>query len=252
MIGTIANIGRGFGPLTSGGTAPDAPTLSVVDAGSGTVTATVTGTGTIRLYYRLAGASSWTAGNSRSGTGDISQALTAGYLYEFSAVATVGSLVSPWSAIAAAFVTDANLCFLTSIEDWAVGKLQTLSIFKNVRSVQPDDYKLASIEGLAPLALVKATLGAPTREGGYDCNRTIALQVVFGNHHNTPGVARRGSASVVGVSKMAELVFDALEGQHPGAGFDCDDFYFVGAVETFDNTKDYALEFQCEANWIRT
>lgn len=242
----------GYQAGSGGGEAPAAPTLSVVDAGAGNVTATVTGTGTIRLYYRLAGASSWTMGSSRSGAGTISQSLAAGYLYEFSAAATVDGLSSPWAAIVTVFVTDAELGFLTRIENWAVGILESMAVFKTVRSVQPSDYSLASLEGLSPLALVKATLGAPTREGGYDCNRQIALQIVFGSHHTTPGLARRGSSAVIGVSKMAELIFDAFERSHPGAGFDCDDFYFVGAVETFDSAKDYALEFQFEANWIRT
>ncbi len=90
-------LGRGFGPVTSGtgGEAPEAPTLAVVDAGSGTVTATVTGAGTIRLYYRLAGAAAWTAGSSRSGSGNISQSgLTAGKTYELIAIATADGLSS--------------------------------------------------------------------------------------------------------------------------------------------------------------
>ncbi|MGH2271392.1 hypothetical protein ACQ9LF_06295 [Anaerohalosphaeraceae bacterium U12dextr] len=256
--GDVVEVQAGTYTLTSsisvtsgGGEIPDAPTLSVIDTGSGTVTATVIGTGTIRLYYRLAGTNTWTAGNSRSGSGIISQYLIAGYLYEFAAIAIDEGQFSPWSSIIKVFVTSANLCFLTQIENWAVGILASLSLFKTVRAVQPSDYSLASLEGLAPMALVKATLGAPTREGGYECNRQIALQIVFGSHHATPGLARRGSDTVVGVSTMAELIFDAFDCVHPGAGFDCDEFYFVGAVETFDTIKEYALEFQFQANWLR-
>jgi hypothetical protein len=160
-------------------------------------------------------------------------------------------LSSPWAGIVTVFVTDIDQCFLTQIENWAIGILQSLSVFKTVRSVQPSDYSLASIEGLAPLAIVKATLGAPTREGGHDCNRQIALQIVFANHHTTPGLARRGSDTVVGVAKMAELIFDAFDHVHPGPGFDCDEFCFVGAIETIYTNNEYALEFQFEANWLR-
>jgi hypothetical protein len=115
VIGTIAHIGRGFGPLTSGGTAPDAPTLLVADAGDGAVTATVTGTGTIRLYYRLSGGSVWTAGNSRSGSGTISQTgLVEGAEYEFYASATSDGLTSRPSNIVSVEMSDDTLSF----DDW--------------------------------------------------------------------------------------------------------------------------------------
>lgn len=125
MIGTIAHIGRGFGPLTSGGggTAPAAPTLLVADAGNGAVTATVTGTGTIRLYYRLSGCSAWTSGNSRSGSGTISQTgLVEGGEYEFYASATSDGLTSGPSNIVTVEMSDDTLSF----DDWQA--TQDLSI----------------------------------------------------------------------------------------------------------------------------
>jgi hypothetical protein len=66
----------------------DAPVLvSVIDNGSGQATATVTGSDTIRLYYRLVGSIAWTAGGSRTGSGTIVQTgLAVGVRYEFYAV----------------------------------------------------------------------------------------------------------------------------------------------------------------------
>jgi hypothetical protein len=92
-----APVGLGFGTSGGGGSQPDAPVLnSVVDDGNqDSATANVTGTGTVRLYYRLRYAPTWTAGQTRSGSGDITQTgLTAGLRYEFFATDTVASVES--------------------------------------------------------------------------------------------------------------------------------------------------------------
>jgi len=90
-----AEIGVSFGFLS----APDAPTLSVVDGGDAdSAVASVTGTGTIQLYYRLKTESDWTTGETRTGDGDITQTgLTASKWYEFYATATDGGTSGPSS-----------------------------------------------------------------------------------------------------------------------------------------------------------
>jgi hypothetical protein len=74
----------------------DAPTLIVTNDGDGAaVTASVTGSGTITLYYRKSTATAWTAGSSRTGDGDIAQAGLDSALYEFVAVADDSGLSLP-------------------------------------------------------------------------------------------------------------------------------------------------------------
>ena len=93
----MINVGLGFGTTA---TAASAPTLSVVDAGDAvSVTASVTGTGTIALYYRLKDGTTWTAGNTRSGDGDITQGGLTATWYEFYATATDGGAESAPSQV---------------------------------------------------------------------------------------------------------------------------------------------------------
>jgi hypothetical protein len=86
------------GTLNPGGAAPAAPVITnVVDNGDAdSVTVSLTGTGTLQLFYRQRLASSWTTGENRSGDGDIVQTgLTAGTWYEMYATATSGGTSAP-------------------------------------------------------------------------------------------------------------------------------------------------------------
>ncbi len=65
---------------------PDAPVITnAVDGGDqDSAVISITGTDTIRLFFRLLNAASWTTGLTRIGSGDITQTgLTAGQWYEF-------------------------------------------------------------------------------------------------------------------------------------------------------------------------
>jgi len=78
--------------------APDAPVITaVVDNGDAdSVTVSITGTDTIRLFYRLRSSTTWTIGNTRSGSGDIVQGgLTAGQWYEMYVIADDGAFSAP-------------------------------------------------------------------------------------------------------------------------------------------------------------
>lgn len=90
-------------------TSPGAPALLVASDGDGdAVTATVTGDAgaTHQLYYRIAGAASWTTGNSRTGDGNIAQAgLDDDTWYEFIAISQLASLNSAPSITISVFVT---------------------------------------------------------------------------------------------------------------------------------------------------
>jgi len=86
-----------------GGEVPAAPTISsVVDNGDqDAITVTIAGaTGTVNLYYRIYGATAWTTGLTRSGSGTIVQTgLIAGSRYEVYVTQTIDEMESPPSAI---------------------------------------------------------------------------------------------------------------------------------------------------------
>lgn len=88
-------VGRRNSPTAIGASAPDAPALALSNDETGTsFTASVSGSGTITLYYRQSTASSWTEGNSRTGDGDIQQTGLTRALYEVVAVAESSGLYS--------------------------------------------------------------------------------------------------------------------------------------------------------------
>ena len=86
------------GLLDPGASAPDAPVITgVVDnLDQDSVTVSLTGTGTLQLYYRQKGLSDWTTGLTRTGDGDIVQTgLVAGTFYEMYATANTGIESAP-------------------------------------------------------------------------------------------------------------------------------------------------------------
>jgi len=86
------------GTLDPGSSPPDAPVITnVVDNGDqDSVTVSLTGTGTLTLYYRQKSISAWTTGETRAGDGDIVQTgLIAGTWYEMYATATSGGTSAP-------------------------------------------------------------------------------------------------------------------------------------------------------------
>jgi hypothetical protein len=101
--------------------ATPAITAAVDNGDEDAITVTVTGTGTVQLYYRIAGESSWTTGETRSGSGDIVQTgLTAGNWYELYLVDTVGGIASAPSPI----VTVEVLSSFQVMENAVVAKLK--------------------------------------------------------------------------------------------------------------------------------
>lgn len=86
---------------------PDTPVITgAVDGGDqDSVVVSITGTDTIRLYYRLLNAADWTTGLTREGSGDITQTgLTAGQWYEFYCVADVSEAISAPSNLVTVFI----------------------------------------------------------------------------------------------------------------------------------------------------
>ncbi len=90
---------------------PSTPTIvTIVDnVDQDSITVSVTGSGTIQLYYRVKYTTAWTAGQSRSGSGDIIQTgLTAGSWYEIYATATVEGNTSAPSTLSIIRLSDSD------------------------------------------------------------------------------------------------------------------------------------------------
>lgn len=102
-LGTLLNFGAGGG---------DAPVIvSVVDDGNAdSATISLTGEGTIQLYYRIRGDAAWIVGLTRTDSGDIVQTgLTTPNWYEFVATATQGSVESLPSNLATAYIAGTDI-----------------------------------------------------------------------------------------------------------------------------------------------
>jgi hypothetical protein len=86
---------------------PDAPVITnIVDDGNAdSVTVSLTGEGTLQLYYRIQGSPTWITGLTRIGDGDIVQTgLTTPNWYEFYATAQEATLESPPSNLETIYV----------------------------------------------------------------------------------------------------------------------------------------------------
>lgn len=129
------------GGVFYGLTTPAAPTISaVVDNGDqDSITVTVTGSGTIQLYYRIKYTTTWTAGQNRSGAGNIVQTgLTAGSWYELYITDTIAGIESPPSKIRVIRVVDSDdttietALFSILIGDATINSLIATRVYPNI------------------------------------------------------------------------------------------------------------------------
>lgn len=93
-----------------------------------------------------------------------------------------------------------------------------------------------------PFAFVGYQSCEAGREGGYDLRQVLEFAVFIGVESITDGVARTGDATHLGVSMIRDFVIAALDSQHPGSGFDCDEFYYTGEVTVFHMARRHAIE----------
>lgn len=143
------------------------------------------------------------------------------------------------------------------LEDWIAGILVVLTdtdgddVFK---TAEPWKHQLESgTESFArfePFAFVSYWPADPAREGGYDLRQVLRFSVLIGIEAKSKGTARRGDDNNLGASMIRDLVIAALDGQHPGDGFDCDELFFVSETELVDSAKRYATELHFQANWL--
>lgn len=143
------------------------------------------------------------------------------------------------------------------LEDWIVGILVALTdadgdlVFK---TAEPWEHQLESgSESFArfePFAFVSHWPADPAREGGYDLRQVLRFSVLIGIESKTKGAARRGDDNNLGASMIRDLVIAALDGQHPGGSFNCDELFYGGETELVDSAKRYATELHFQSNWL--
>ena len=144
------------------------------------------------------------------------------------------------------------------LEAWFVAQLTALTndggaVFKTVdhwrHQIGVGGGGTESFDRFAPFAFVEYIPADKTaREGGYDLNNVRRIGVAIGQKSGSPGDARIGNANSLGTSEIADLVEALFEGAHPGDGFDCDNFYYVGEKLSIDTDRHHATELFFEAN----
>ena len=143
------------------------------------------------------------------------------------------------------------------LEDWIAGILVALTdadddlVFK---TSEPWKHQLESgmesFTRFEPFAFTSYWPADAAREGGYDLREILRFSVLLGVESKSKGTARRGDDNNLGASMIRDLTIAALDGQHPGAGFDCDELFFTGETELVDSAKRYATELHFQANWL--
>jgi len=109
-----------------------------------------------------------------------------------------------------------------------------------------------SFDAYEPFAFAAYSRVDADRQGGYDLRQIFEFAVLIGVGSKENSVCRTGNANSLGTSRIRELVIAALDGAHPGEGFSCDEFKYVGEVEFVDLPKKHAIEMHFQIPWIST
>jgi hypothetical protein len=146
------------------------------------------------------------------------------------------------------------------MEDWIAGILAAMTdadgepVFRTAKAWM---HQVSATKGGAeafaryqPFAFVAHWPSDPAREGGFGLRQILRFSVLIGVVSKSKGVARRGNNNNLGASRIRDLVIDALDGQHPGDGFGCDQLFYVSETEMVDSAKQYATELHFQANWL--
>ena len=144
---------------------------------------------------------------------------------------------------------------ITKIEILMAAHLDALKIFKKA---EPWKYQIwvgeggqEAIAAYSPFAFPKYL--PPTqaeREGGYALKQIFRFGVLIGTESKEIGIARTGSDTVLGISRLRDIVIEALEGWHPGESIACDPFYYKGDEIEIETSNKMALILFFEANMI--
>ena len=155
----------------------------------------------------------------------------------------------------------ANDGSLTSrIEAWIVTILTALThnnevVFKTVDvwmgQIGATKSGLEAFDRFAPFAFVGYQPDYySAREGDYDLRKPLEFAITIGVTSKSNGVARKGDTNNIGANLIEELVIAALDKQHPGNGFDCDDLYHIGTMTTVDALKKRGIQINFTADRV--
>lgn len=145
------------------------------------------------------------------------------------------------------------------IEDWLVTTLTALTDNESVevfRTVKPyygqlNEKGLEGFLGKSPFAYISYFPANPEYEGDGDLNDKLRFSILIGIESKEDGIAKRGDDTHLGASRIRDLIIAAIDKQHPGAGFECDELRFNGETEWADTPKKYATELFFVCNWVR-
>lgn len=270
----IAQPGRDFGPTEVSGeapVAPGAPTI-VVTAGADSLAVSIDGdTGaTHTVLYKLAAASAWSAGGSRTGDGVVTIASLAAGTYHVQAYSTLdGANSAPGNLAISVIVSEAEHDGgrIARLEAWAAARCAAMvhngqPLFRTAQmwrgQIGGDGSGPESFDRYAPFVFAAARGLEADRQGDYDLNAKVELTLAYGVVGVSAGQARLGTPERPGCSLISDLLIAAFEGAHPDddltggeSPLACDELHLSAPpVETVDDVKRCAWELRFALNWF--
>ena len=143
-------------------------------------------------------------------------------------------------------------------EQWFADQLaalqhETKTVFKKAEKwrhqVGPTKAGIEAWGRHSPFAFVSYHPDYPGREAD-DLRQSLQFVVFIGRTSKKDGQARYGSATLLGISKIRDLVIDLFDDVHPGDGFTCDHFHYNGEEEVLEAPRKYGLVLFFKANYM--
>jgi hypothetical protein len=119
-------------------------------------------------------------------------------------------------------------------------------------------HQVAATEGgveagdrFAPFAFASYQSGNSAREGDNDLRQIPTFAILIGVTSKENGVARFGDATHLGISKIRDLIINALDKKRPdGTDITCDEFYYMEEIEILDQPKRHWIQMNFEVSQI--
>ena len=144
--------------------------------------------------------------------------------------------------------TDGGL--ISNIESWFVATLAALEyedalVFKTADHWR---HQVGAVGGgtdaflrYSPFAFVAYHNSDSAREGGHDLREVPEIHILVGTYNDSPGAARIGDATHLGVSLLRDLVLAAFESKTI-YDLGCDEVYYIGDQVVVDAEKYCVIE----------
>ena len=148
---------------------------------------------------------------------------------------------------------------VAKLEQWFADQLAALELNSEAVFKKADIWRhqISAISGgfeaagrFAPFAFISYQSADSAREGGYSLRQVIEFAILIGAESKEAGVARFGSTTKLGTSKIRDLVIELFDRQHPGAELACDEIYYSGEIEILDSPKIHAIQLNFETSFV--